>query len=289
MPFNFNRDLVKKLISLFPAKFIREHFIETGNIADVIEEVSSKPVASILSLVRTYQVTTRQNVRLYTLGRAFNAANDLADFPLEIYDRTVNGAKHTFYLFPETVYTVYLDSPMGKEDIGFLQPIVMEIEGSNLSVRATKLQKDIRTYFPQNRNPKIAGESNLEAETIQRIFDHFAGITGVNLTDFNTGIKTLWTNDDIDCHKIKFMDADSTSVITMNNTLTFKQEKPEEYARMEHSPIGNSVWKFLTPAQDGSIIDTFTCDPTEGTFSLTKFAENTNHLSNVINRILEQN
>jgi hypothetical protein len=71
--------------------------------------------------------------------------------------------------------------------------------------------------------------------------------------------------------------------------LTFKQQKPDKYIEMQHSPIGNSVWKFLVAAEDGSIIDNFTCDPTVGTFSFTKYSDNTNQLANVINRILEQN
>jgi hypothetical protein len=75
----------------------------------------------------------------------------------------------------------------------------------------------------------------------------------------------------------------------MDQLLTFKQQHEETYQEMIHAPIGTSVWKFLQPAEDGSILDTFSCDPSEGTISMNKYADNTNQTNNVINRILEQN
>jgi hypothetical protein len=284
-----NRDLLKKLLSLFPSKFLKEHFNQTGSHADAIEEVSSLPIASILAFIKIYHPTTKQNIHLFKLNRSFNPAQDLNGFPLIINDRATSAGKNFYYLFPETVYSVYLSNDVERQELNFLQPVVLEIEGRNLTVKFTKMQKDIKNYFATDRNPKLAGETNSELDTLNNIKAHFLSVIGLEVNDFNAGIKSLWADDVLDCHKIRYRDAYSTTLITMNEELTFKQQFPDKYEEMQHAPIGASVWKFMGEGEDGSILDTFACDPTEGTINISKYSDNTNQTKNVISRILDQN
>jgi len=289
MTLKTNRSLIKKLIGLFPAKFIKDHFNQTGHISDVIEEVSSGNINSVLSLVRAYHSTTKQNIYLFKLSRNFNPAIDMKDFPLEINDSNNVGNKRTYFLFPETTFSVYLSNPVDMEPLSFLQPVVIEVDNKNLIISFTKLQKDVKSYFNRDRNPKLAGETNIESETLNLIREHFETTIGIETNDFNAGIKSLWADDVLDCQKIRYMDPHSTILITMNETLTFKQQYPEKYIEMQHAPIATSVWKFREPGEDGKILDTFACDPTLGTISINKYSDTTNQTAYVINRILEQN
>ena len=289
MALTANRDLIKKLIGLFAAKFIKDHFNQNGNLSDVIEEVSSGSTDSILSLVRTYHSTTKQNIYLFKLNRNFRSESDMNDFPLNINDSSTSGNKRYYYLYPETTFSVYLSNPVEMQPLSFLQPVVLEIENQTLIISFTKLQKDVKSYFQRDRNPKLAGETNIESETLSIIIDHFAATIGIETNDFNAGIKSLWADDILDCHKIRYMDPHSTILITMNDTLTFKQQYPEKYTEMQHAPIAASVWKFREAGEDGSVLDTFACDPTAGTISINKYSDNTNQTAYVINRILGQN
>lgn|GEM_PF-2149248 len=284
MPLPTNRALIIRLLHLFPIKFLKEHFNETGGRDEVIEIISNAPSNSIASFVQSYHDVTKQNLYLYTLNRPFNPATDLANFPFEIISRTQQGNLTKLVCYPNVTYSVYLSNPVARENLDFLQPVAIEIDGQGLIIKCTKLEKNVKSYFAPDREPKLAGETNTEEQIIDQIVNHFKAVVGAEINDFNEGIKALWAADDVDCHRIRYRDAHSTVLITMDEQLTFKQQYPDKYVEMSNSPIGPSVWKFLTEGEN--LPETFNCDPSSGTISVNKYTADTNQTGNVIRKIL---
>ena len=286
MPINITRDLKRKLFQLFPIKFVKDHFLESGNKDEVLEVVSNVADNALINFINLHHNVTKQNIYLYSLPVPFNPAW-MNDFPLQIVKSDENAGHFTYIIFAQTTYSVYLSNPVEKEEIDFIQPIVIEAQGDKMMIKYTKLEKNVKSYYELDRLPKNAGESNSEADTLSSIKDHFVGQVILRKNDFNAGLKSLWADDELDCHKIRYRDIHSTVLITMDETLTFKQQYPDKYVEMIHAPIGPSVWKFL--GENPEITDTFTCDPTEGTISINRYSENTNQTSHVITKLLAQN
>jgi hypothetical protein len=59
MPLTTNRALIIRLLHLFPVKFLKEHFNETGGRDEVIEIISNAPSNSIASFVQSYHDVTK--------------------------------------------------------------------------------------------------------------------------------------------------------------------------------------------------------------------------------------
>lgn len=281
------RSLIIQLLRLYPIKLLKDFFAETGNRDDTIEIVSQKNQNLIFSFASTYQSTTKQNVYLLQLGRQWNSNTDLLGFPFTIYRQTIDDGVHKYLCLPEVIFSVYLSNPIAKEDLVFLQPIVLEVQGDFAIIRITKLHKNTKSYFPDDRFPKLAGQDFDEENFVEQIRQHFLGSTGYVALDFNKGIKALWQVDDVDCSKIKYRDPHSTSIVIMNELLTFKQQYPERYQEMIHAPIGASTWRFL--AEDENLMGSFSCDPTDGIINVNSYNVDTNQLQNVITKILSEN
>ena len=287
MPLTADRDLKRKLLYLFPSKILKSHFDQTGNMDAIVEIISDSPNNVILDFVFKFHGVTKQNVHLFAINRRFDPQADMTNFPLTISKEEHNGSYHKYLLFPELTYTVYLNDPVEIESITFLQPALLEIRETNMSLRFTKLSKNIQSYFPEERFPRLLRVTNAEESAVSEIISHFRGVMGVAVNDFNQGIKHLWQNDDLDCSKITYRDAASTHMINMNGELTFKQSFPDKYIEMRHDPIGPSIWKTLIIADNS--LNAFQCDPSAGTFNINRQSENQHQVDNAITRILTQN
>jgi len=287
MPLIANRNLKKKLLQLYPVKFLKDYFSEAGNREEILEIISDKPNNIIASFVADYHGVTKQNIYLFTMARPFNPASDMNGFPFDIGVSRTDNTKYVYLIFPKVVYSVYLNNPVAREDIEFLQPVLIEIEGNSLIVKFTKLEKNVKSYFPDDREPRLANETNTEDQTLSSIVGYFNSLSVVSVNDFNAGIKALWDLDDLDCMKISYRDAHSTVIVTMDGDLTFKQQYPDKYLEMANDPIGASSWKFLQ--NTGTLLEMFKCDPSNGIFNINKYSDTVNQTSNVISRILAQN
>ena len=100
-------------------------------------------------------------------------------------------------------------------------------------------------------------------------------------------MKILWGDDEIDCHKIQWRDFASANIKTMNGALTFKQQFPDEYAKIIDEPIGKTTWKYLR--DDELICERFTANPNLGHIGIPRFPKLPNQVNNVISKILTNN
>jgi hypothetical protein len=285
---NSARELLKRLLNLYPIKSIKEHFNLTGNAIDVIEVISAKPINDIKSFAFSHHDHTKQNIHLFELGRTFVKANMPNGFPFSIEkDNVVNG-EYIFLILPKTTYSVYLSNPMAKPDIIFYQPVIIRIKQKSLVIQFTKLKKDVNSYFPEARDAKKAAEVNTEDDTLKAILEYFTdNYNSVEVNDFNKGLKHIWAGDQIDCHKIHRTNAHSVALETMNGTLTFKEQYPEDYKRIITKPIGISIWKYMLA--DSYFCEGFTLNPTEGFIGITSSPKLSNQVNNVLTKILEHN
>jgi len=285
---NSKRDLLKRLLNLFPTKLLKEHFKEKGNSEDVIEAITGNNRSNfIVDFVFNNYNSTRQNIYLFDLDKNFNRNVIDNTFPLAIEKEILLNQEYTLLCLPQTEFSVYLSNPTAKEDLFFLQPVHIIIHKKSLVLIFTKLEKNVHTYFPEIREAKKASVKNDEEETLKKILTFFGMHYSVTPTNFNKGIKQLWHKDEIDCYKIQWRNPHSTSSETMDGTLTFKQKYPTEYLKIVQTQLSKSVWKYLLT--DDYLCEGFTADPSNGEISITKFPKLPNQVKNVITKILTNN
>src|SRR5690242_14960304 len=97
---NSNRDLLKRLLHLFPIKVVKEYFGKTGNAEDVIDEISVDQTGpAIKTFSRTNYLYTKQNIYLFKLNRNFTRDSMAEDFPYPLEAEAVNGNELSIFCF----------------------------------------------------------------------------------------------------------------------------------------------------------------------------------------------
>ena len=285
---NGKRDLLKRVLHLFPAKILKEYWQESGNNESIIDTISaSKSYLDILNFAFDQHNFTRQNIYIYDLNNNFHRASMKQNFPMKIEKEAAIGNEYNFFCLPLTDFSVYLSNPTTKENISFHQPVFITIINKLLIISYTKLEKNVNSYFPLTREPKKAGATNTEDETLKQLIAFFEQDYTVTPTDLNKGIKYLWHIDDIDCHKIQWRNPHSITTETMDGELTFKEKYPQEYLSIIKTRIENSIWKYLI--KNDYLCEGFTCNPSLGQISITKFPITPNQVKNVFTKILAHN
>jgi hypothetical protein len=282
-----DRQLIKRLLKLYPIKITKDHFQITGNQDDVLEAVSEKSAKQIKEFTFIHHSNTKQNIYLFNLVRKFSRDRMPDGFPFTIEKEDVVNGEYSFLCLPKVTYSVYLSNPTTKEDIDFLQPVIIRVKGTSLIVQYTKLKKDFHAYFSPDREPKKAKEINGESDTLAKLSTYFDENYGLEINDINAGVKHLWHKDLIDCFKIHRHNPWSVAVETMDGTLTFKEKYPDEYLKIILKPIGISIWKYLK--DDDYFCEGLTIDPTEGFIGITSSPKLPNQVNNVINTIIDHN
>ena len=125
MPQQFNRDLIKKLLQLFPVKSLKDHFQQPGNREEIIEILSALGTNPIFNYVLTHHGLTKQNIYLYKLQYAFVENVVMPNLPLDVHESSFADGKNSYLYLPEVTYSVYLSNPITKEEIKFLQPVLL--------------------------------------------------------------------------------------------------------------------------------------------------------------------
>jgi len=284
---NTERDLRKRLLHLLPVRVVKEHFDQTGSFEDISEHLSALPTRTLMGFYFDNFNLSRQNIYLFELNKNFSRNSINQALPLTIHHEVSRGGMWYFSCYAKTEFSVYLDNPVALEALIFYQPIHITISGRKIAIAFTKLEKNVNSYFPQDRSARRSTVKNDQDILLKEILAHLSQTYSVSTLDFNKGIKGLWANDDIDCFKIQFKNPHSVRVETMDGTLTFKTKYPLEYAEIVGRPMGSAQWKYLRG--DDYLCDTFTADPSKGEISITKFPENNNQIANVINKILASN
>lgn len=284
---NTSRNLLKRLLRLFPAKLVKEYFEESGNSSDVIEIVTGgRSEQDIKAFVESNYLSTRQHIYMYELNSNFNHSH-MNDFPFVLESNTHANNIYTYFFLPIITYQVTLYNPLNETTLQFLQPAIIKIENKTLTVHLTKIEKTISSYYPHDRGAVRRNVNNGEMENIDIICNFFNERFGLSTLDINTGIKYLWDNNSIDGKKVQWRKDSSVATETMDEDLLFKQRYPLEYNSLINQPLVKTLFKYIR--DDQNLPDTFDADPSNGHISIPKFPNDTNQITNVIREILTHN
>ena len=285
---NTQRDLGKRLLKLFPIKIVKEYFKLTGNADDVIEEISGdKSLQTIKKFAFSSLNSTKHHLYFFELDTKIKRSHLDDDFPFTIEDESVSKAEFKIFLLPRISYNVVAFNPLESLELHFLQPIQILIKGSQLIIDFTIIEKNVKSYFNENRNAITTRGATHESETLETLIAYFATNFGVATTDLNKGVKYLWENDYIDSKKSQWLNDVSTSSEIMHIGYTLKESRPKVYASLINAPLEKTIFKYLK--DDDYFCDEFSVDPCSGQVSFPKYPKDENQIVNVITEILKYN
>ena len=285
---NSRRNKLKRLLRLFPAKYLKEKFNVDGNLNDMAEAISGMVDFNLNIFLMESHFLTKQHIYIYDFITGDYDPVSYRHFPLEIFHRDVIEDTHFIWCLPTTVVRTYLSDPPEKVDVEFYQPVLIRIKDDKMVISYTKLEPDIRSYFPANKEARRVIDFLTESETLLQIIHFFAQSEQLLVfTDLNPGIKRLWDDNVLDCHRLLFLDTFSVATQTMNEEHTFKEMYPERYAQVVKNPIGKSIWKYLL--DDNLFCKKFTAEPNFGRINITSYPDDANQVDYVIGQILQNN
>lgn len=280
---NTKRQLLSRLVGLFPVKVIKEHFK-----ADVKEVAATLPEKDVIGYCFASLSHTKQHIYIYDLNKKFNPNTfKQAEFPLEILSSKSDAVSHTFTCNKIVSFNVILKNPYSESNIKFYQPITVKLTSKHLIIQATILEKSIASYYPDQTVIDSKREVS-EQETVDEIRKFFENSSYVvSYCDLNKGIKSMWDADLIDSRAVKYKKNKSTSTESMDEGHTVKKVYPDVYKELMKHPLNKTLFFYLK--EDEFLVDHFTADPSWGMLSIALFPKNPNQINNVIEKILSSN
>lgn len=285
---NTQRDLLKRLLKLFPVKVLKEHF-NSSNVSDALydEILNGNAKAVIESFCYVNLEYTKQHIYIYNLGQAPRPNQlNLNAFPIDIVHQTNIDGATSITISPLVEFRVILTNPFEETTLRFHQPIQIVLNNIHLVFYATILEKNMSNYFDQNRRVINAEKINDELTIIEQVCAHFAHLNPT-ACDLNRGIKHLWANDLVDSKYAKWKKDRSTTTETMDENYTLKSQYPDVYQNLVNAPLKKMIFKYLN--NDETLPDHFTVDPSIGQISIPLFSKNANQNKNVVREILSNN
>jgi hypothetical protein len=285
---NSDRSLLIRLIKLFPVKTLKEEFNST-NVSDALyHDIVDNTNANILKEFSYRNINfTKQHIYIYELNSNFNPRDfNPINFPFPIIRQDIQVNVLKIVISPIVDFNVILSKPYEENTIKFHQPFIITLNGRHLIIQATILEKNIGTYFDENRKVLDIEKINDENETIKRITDYFVRYNPVKC-DLDRGIKHLWELDSIDSKFAKWKKNRSTTTEAMDENYTLKRQYPDVYQSLIRSPLSKTIFKYLIG--DERLPDHFTVDPTNGELSVPLYPRNLNQIQNVVDELLSNN
>ncbi len=285
---NLARDLMKRLLHLFPLAIVKESFVKKGTSESVIEQITGEKTQQIIkNFAFSNYSQTRQNIYLYELNQNFPHANLVnADFPMDVEDRTIANGELKIHCLSKTIFKVLIGRTGENVDLSFYQPVTVRIMNNTLIIHFTKLLRNVASYFPVDDFPIKKIQLNDEAAVLADILEYFDNFQPTPL-DINAGVKYLWNIDDVDCLKVLSRKNASAVMETMDGILLFKAQYPADYLITIQRPLEKTVFQYLK--NDKYLCKEFTTEPTLGRISVNQFPDDVNQVKNVVSKILANN
>jgi hypothetical protein len=285
---NSERSLLKRLIKLFPVKVLKDEFNST-NLSDVLyDDIIDNNNYNLIKEFSYRNINfTKQHIYIYELNSNFDLRDfNPANFPFTVIRQEIQPNILRIVFSPIVDFKVILSRPYEEKTIQFHQPFIVTLNNRHLIIQATILEKNIGTYFEENRKVLDIEKENDENETIHNLIDFFVRYTPT-ICDLNRGVKRIWADDRIDSKFAKWKKNRSTTTEAMDENYTLKSQYPDVYESLMSSPVGKTIFKYLI--DDDRLPDHFTADPTNGELSVPLYPRNLNQIQNVINEILSNN
>lgn len=289
---NSTTEINVRLVKLFPAKLIRDHFeIEEKGVVDGLENIQAiRTSAAVNDFVLNNIWMAKQHVYIYEGDQNIpHKIFNRTEWPEDpIYEGVENGWNVWVFL-PSVSYTAYLKEPFKEEEIKCIQPIMVRIKGRYLAVHAVILERNAANFLSdEKKNQLLKAEKDWEeSELISQFADSIYSNFEVEICDITKGVKQLMINDVTDCQLVKYRKDRSICTENMDEEHTLKSSYPDVYEDMLRRPLKNTIFKYII--EDDNMAKRFTSDPEEGKLSFNLFPKNENQIRNVIDEILRHN
>lgn len=283
---NSQKEISDRLLKLFPVKSLKEHFMVNEVGETLYREILNTKIKSVIEdFAYSNLDLTKQHIYIYDIPN--NRNNIILDgFPYEIEKNRDTDEGKNLIISPFVDFKTVLTNPFEELTIRFKQPIKIVITRTHLIFYVTILEKNISTYFENNRKVLNVEKYNDEHFVIKNILEFFA-LYRPNTCDVNKGIKELWNQDVVDCKYAQWKKSKSTTTETMDENYTLKSQYPEVYQGIVSAPIRKTVFKYLP--DDDEMPEHFTVDPGIGQISIPLFPKTINQNQNVVKKILSNN
>jgi hypothetical protein len=270
---------LKRLMDLFPAANIRANWPSLkGHKDDLCKAIAEQhDLAAIAKFTDENLSCCKQHVYIFSHG------NDLKTLP----DSVVGGEgvvsvveKHTTYVI-RTQYKVYLSDPVTEAILDFLWPVRLDLLPKRLIVRFVVLERDLASHFKKEYH--LGGRTVDEDGVLAELKTD--GLLAA--TDLHKGIKKLWADDFMDCHKAKYKKPKSVASEAMDNEEGIKKNNPELYKVLQKSVLLSAV--FQVGDDQKTTVSAFSSEPPLGFLSFTRYTEKRGDTDIVIQKILASN
>jgi len=288
---NTDKDLLTRLLKLFPIKAVKEHFDLQGKWDEIIVEIFAKhPQKVIFDFVSANIDYTRQHVHICSLQRVFRSSSfDTEGFPLPILTAVNLNNECTIVALPVITFNVLVTKPYEETTVQFYQPIKVTLKNRHLIIQVTTLEKNLSHYFEGERKVVDSSREPHEEYNLSAI-QYFVDSKGLDARkcDIHKGIKKLWEDEIIDCKYLKRKKSKSTDTTTMDENYTIKRDYPDEYEGMKDKPLLKTLFRYIGEKPE-YFCEHFNADPMQGVLGIASFPENTSQIQNIVNDILEHN
>lgn len=285
---NTDIDLLIRLLKLFPVKELKDNF-ETNASGEELQNsiVETIVPGSIRDFAYSNINATKQHVYIYEFQIPYDIGSFNPDvFPYPIITRTIVAGQLQLIISPIVEFQVALNNPLEEVVLNFHQPFIITISNRHIIFQATIMEKNMTSYFGEERKVLKVDKLNDERIIIGNITSYFNRSTPIRC-DLNRGVKHLWQIDTIDSKYIKYKRNRSTDTVMMDENYTLKEQYADDYRRIVDNPIGKTIFRYLP--EDDIMPKHFTIDPTMGEISVPLFPLTQTQIPNVITQILSNN
>jgi hypothetical protein len=291
---NNSKDLLKRLLKIYPVQVIKEYFQKKGKSVDVISDIvdTNKP-KDILNFAALNLNYTKQHVYFYEINPKFNSKKFKVDkFPFDVLRISENGGYVNMTCLTVVDFDVIVLNPYEETNIKFYQLINITITPKYIIFQATTLEKDLSSYFSKGAQiRKVVNNirNNGEVVNIDKVVEFLSTDFGYGSSpsELQKSVKALWNNDIIDSKYVKQQKPKSTSTEAMHEEYLVKEIYPDIYKEIMKNPILKTLFKYKK--KDKLLPDHFNVDPEKGVVAVSSFSENVSQVANLINEIIKNN
>lgn len=291
---NSREEILGRLLRSFPVRYLVKAFDTKGwKQEDVIEELlETNNEANILAFVSENFDITKQSVFIYAISNNYQHKKLIKNADLEcvILDQNLNNGIFTLKGFHQIKYDVKLfEDTLIETDLKFIQPFKLTIMEGYIIIAITKMEANIKTFYPTGTLVLNHSKEDIESNLINRILTFFDVNHNVRpqQADLNKGIKELWEADVIDGKELSFREASSRTKVVMDGEKLYKEKYPKRYANMMRKPLELCIFRYL--GDDEDYPSHFRCEPANGRISFSLYSTNINQINNVLNGIIGNN
>jgi hypothetical protein len=290
---NSSKQLLKRLLKLYPVQILKEYFTKKGNAVIVIQQiVETSRESDILNFAATHFNYGKQHIYFHELQPNFNSKKfDIEGFPCRVISWSESNGEVVINALPLVGFDVIVLNPYEETTIKFYQPVRITISTKHVVFQTITLEKDLSSYFSIDEERRVVNSvrNNGEDVSIKNVINFLADELGYSSRqwELEKAIKEMWGKDIIDSKYVKHKKTRSTATEAMDEEFMVKEVYPEVYKEIIKNPLIKTLFKYK--GKDGSLPDHFSADPRTGLVGVSSFSSDVSQIEKLINEIVKHN